>query len=513
MSETQITENNPNNENPIVTQINEQESTGKDGDNDLYINNIIPVSIENFNKFKYSKLPHFKTFQANNYDRLFYGKDINSDISNIKTYQNLLVFAFISQNILEGAKILEIGNGDDYLINHFKFRYEFWRIEDASSLINDAVKIRNDEIEILTDNNSNYHSDLPIGFFDFIFSTSGFNNLNDEKPLFKNVLDNINRMLKADGFSLQCFPVILLSGDVYYHRLLNFFSNHSYELYYPVRSLTSLPNKIEVLEDPELFLNFEIFLKAEELNLNEFQQTVSYNFLWKKKNLELNENTKSRNRDFISKDKIYFFHHLVKCGGTSIKEVIADWFSVQNDYLENSDNLNTFLRHKLNLSNLVSGSCVIGHFQNDKIHLKNRYPEIFENKQNYRIFTFVRDPLQIRFSMFYYNKKLFDIENINLYDSMKYFPDNFLASLFPCDESNYKEVLDRYFFIGIVENMQESFDKLAIMLNRKKIKLPYANRSEKDSQIKELPKDFISVFKENNRLDYLIYEYCVKKFM
>jgi hypothetical protein len=465
-----------------------------------------------FNDFSYSKKSHFRVFHNNGYDKLLYGEDIDHQGFNIKTYQNLLVFSFITQNIPEGSRILEIGNGDDYIYNHFKFRYQIWRIENSGDLVYNKENAIQNEIQLFKDDKGKYHSDLPIGFFDFIFSTSGFGSLIDDKSLFKNVLDNINRMLKADGFSLHCFPVILLSGDVHYHRLLNFFCNHSYELFYPVRSLTSLPNKIEVLEDPELFLNFEIFTKAEELNLEEFQETVSYNYLWVKRNLELGETAITKNRDYISKDKIYIFHHLVKCGGTSVKEVIANWFSVQNDYLENSDSLNNFLRYKLNLSNLVSGSCVIGHFQNDKIHLKNRYPEIFENNQDYRIFTFIRDPLQIRFSMYYYNKKLFENSNINLYDSMKYFPDNFLASLFPCDESNYKEILGRYFFIGIVEDMQESFDKLANILDRKKLKLPYANRSEKDSQIKELPNDFISVFKENNRLDYLIYEYCLNIF-
>jgi len=494
------------------SEINERTSVDKIEDKDLTVKELLSASTENFNEFTYSKLSHFNLFQKENYDKLFYGKEINPGNSDVKTYQNLLTFSFISQNIPEGAKILEIGNEDDYLINHFRYRYEFWRIEDPSILVNDAGKISYEEMIVLKDNNGNSHSHLPIGYFDFIFSTSGFNNLADEKPLFKTVLDNINRMLKADGASLHCFPVILLDGDVYYHRLLNFFSNHSYELFYPVKSLTLLPDKSKVLIDPDLFMNFEKFSKSKDLNLEEFQKTVSYNFLWIKKNLELKETTKTKNRDFISNDKIYFFHHLVKCGGTSVKEVIANWFNIQNDYLENSESLNIFLKYKLNLENLVSGSCIIGHFQNDKIYLKNRYPEIFEDKEDFRIFTFVRDPLQIRFSMFYYNKKLYESENINLHDSMKYFPDNFLASLFPCDESNYKEILDRYFFIGIVEDMQGSFDKLAKMLNRKKLKLPFVNRSVKDSQINELPSDFISNFKENNKLDYMIYDYCLKKF-
>ena len=42
-------------------------------------------------------------------------------------------------------------------------------------------------------------------------------------------------------------------------------------------------------------------------------------------------------------------------------------------------------------------------------------------------------------------------------------------------ENNYKEILNRYFFIGITERMQESVNKLAEIFNKRKICGYYQN--------------------------------------
>ena len=89
---------------------------------------------------------------------------------------------------------------------------------------------------------------------------------------------------------------------------------------------------------------------------------------------------------------------------------------------------------------------------------------------------------------------------------------NFIAGVLDCTEENYKEVLERYFFIGITEHIQLSLDKLAVLLNKRKVKLPVLNRSQRDSQISSLPPGMINRFKEANELDYRIYNYCLEKF-
>lgn len=474
----------------------------------------LKITPDAFKEFIFSKKSHFKLFQGNKYDKLFYGQEIGETGFNIKTYQNLLLFSFITQNIPESSRILEIGNKDDYIINHFKQRYEIWRIEDANSLMN-----RNNAAEIvhknaLKDNLGNYHDYLPLRHFDFIFSASGFDNFPDDMTLFKIVLDNINRMLKANSYSLHCFSAAITGNNVQYHRLLNFFNNHSFSLYYPVISLSKLPRKEAVLDNEDLHFNFEIHEKSYIQNTDFGTKTVSYNFLWKKNPLELSKTSDSKVINYIKKHPAYVFHHLMKCGGTSLTKALQNWFNLKLDHIKTEDitiDLNQYLNYKFNIENINSEDCIVSHFQSEGYYLHERYPEVLSSDNNFRIFTFIRDPLSIVTSLYYYARKSGGFHNISLINSIEYSKKNFLASLFPCDESNYKEVLDRYFFIGIVEKMQESMDKLALLLEKKKINIPMVNTTEKDSQISELTPEFIKIFKEKNKLDYKIYNYCLEK--
>jgi hypothetical protein len=60
--------------------------------------------------------------------------------------------------------------------------------------------------------------------------------------------------------------------------------------------------------------------------------------------------------------------------------------------------------------------------------------------------------------------------------------------------------------------MQESFDKLATILGKRKIKVPQYNTTEKDSQVSELTPEFIEEVKKLNELDYKIYNYSIERF-
>ncbi|MEO7358159.1 MAG: hypothetical protein ABIY50_11640 [Ignavibacteria bacterium] len=475
--------------------------------------NIIPISPANFNDYSYSKKTHFDVFKHNGYDKLFYGEEIGTEGFYIKTYQNLLVFSFITQNIPEGSRVLEIGNGDDYIKNHFQYLYEFWRIEDASNLINDAEVISNNQVNMLQDNKGNYHSEIPKGHFDFVFSTTGFYSISDDESLFKITLDNIDKMVKPGGYSLQCFPAVIVQEKYfYYHPFLSYMNNNIAPVFKNVQRFIRFPVTAKMIGDNDLHFVYEPFPWAEDARTEPSLNTVSYNFLWRKKMLEMPEVTRSDIKNYYSKYPSFIFHHILKCGGTSVKEVLQNWFHTEYDYVEESENKNHFLKFKLNIKNINADTCVSGHFQYEGIYLEQRYPEILDDAENFKLFTFVRDPLQIRISLYYYNKNNLGIENMSLANALKYFSINFLATLFNCNESNYKQILDRYFFIGIVEKMQESFDKLAVLLNRRKITLPVTNTSQKDSQISGLGSDFIENFKKENKLDYLIYEYCLEKF-
>lgn len=221
--------------------------------------------------------------------------------------------------------------------------------------------------------------------------------------------------------------------------------------------------------------------------------------------------TLSKPENFLDKEPAYIFHHFMKCGGTSVAHNLQFWFHLIYDHLISEESLEEYKKNRIDINQLGSDYCIVGHYAYEGTYLFQRYPELIEKKKKFKAFTFIRDPLMFYISFYYYTKKsgrqiqntLFEFINDN---------QNLLAYYFPCTEQNYKEVLDRYFFIGITERMQESLDILAGLINKRKLKALTLNKNEKDSQISLLRDDFLEEFMKKNELDYKIYKYCIEKF-
>ena len=90
---------------------------------------------------------------------------------------------------------------------------------------------------------------------------------------------------------------------------------------------------------------------------------------------------------------MYIFHHLPKCGGTSIVSIIDQWFIQVRDYQDWGEDAASFDKSKLDLSKYDERHCLCGHFEREDIHLHQRYPEVINNPVH-RMFTFIRDPLE-----------------------------------------------------------------------------------------------------------------------
>jgi hypothetical protein len=213
---------------------------------------------------------------------------------------------------------------------------------------------------------------------------------------------------------------------------------------------------------------------------------------------------------FSSGAPVYVFHHLPKCGGTSINEALAHWFVCVKDYRTGFSN---HYKKPVNLDRLGSMHCLCGHFELDGYHLPQRYPEILLLNR-YRVFSFVRHPLDVQLSLFQYEKKMGAERCSNIEEHLT-LRRNYLAERFPVTMENYRNVLDQYFFIGLLERGQESLDILATMIGKPRRLLPVKNSTGKDAQSprNELSPSVISRFEEENRLDYLIYEYCKEKYI
>jgi hypothetical protein len=204
---------------------------------------------------------------------------------------------------------------------------------------------------------------------------------------------------------------------------------------------------------------------------------------------------------------VYVFHHIPKCGGSSMQRVLARWFLFVPDYHSELS--------KVDLHRLRSAHCLAGHYDVDGYYLHQRYPEVLTSDR-FRLITFLRDPLQARLSLYRYQKKI----NAGLYNKVNKLEDhifwdsNYLAGRFPATPENYKEVIDRYFFVGILEQAQASLDLLAHMIRKPTQKFPWENatRGGLGTASDELSDELVARFRAQNSLDYLIYDYSVQKF-
>ena len=86
-----------------------------------------------------------------------------------------------------------------------------------------------------------------------------------------------------------------------------------------------------------------------------------------------------------------------------------------------------------------------------------------------------------------------------------------MSERFPATHENYKDVIDRYYFVGILEHAQRSLDILAHMLGKPKQVVPHANKTERSDQ-DVVDDELVRTFRRINDLDYKIYDYCRSRY-
>ncbi len=197
-----------------------------------------------------------------------------------------------------------------------------------------------------------------------------------------------------------------------------------------------------------------------------------------------------------------------KCGGTSLIELLNRWFIVIRDYRKDWDGKHPMA---IKTNKLRSIHCLAGHWELPDVYLKKRYPELFNNNR-FKLFTFLRDPLEHSLSLYRYEKENNRTDLVDIEEHFKIRP-NYMATILNADKNNYKEIISKYFFVGIVEEMEKSIMILSELTEKKYHKLPWINRTKMDSKANSelLSKAIIDNFKKINNVDYLIYNYAYQR--
>jgi len=463
-----------------------------------------PFLINYFQDFTYSKKSHFDLFEKSGYTKEVYGSELDEKDRNIQNYRELLAYSLITNNFEPNSRILAIGEVSESLKKALSLKYNIYKLTNPE-ILSDKTIVSSDasKAEIIDVNNTRLNF-FPLKYFDFIFTVSEFNKLEDDLFIFTKIVTNIRTLKKDFGYVLMSFCNIFFNGVAYKNSFIYFLFNY-------VQKINKFERHYLLLQDKNLYslIKNDYFLSTKDSSVT--VTLIVYSILWRTIP-QLPIISSVRPGDSLKKRPAYIFHHIMKSGGTSVVLTLYKWFKVIFDHTEDPNgiyrNINEYLNYKINLENVYSDCCIAAHFQFNGYLLPQRYPEAILRNKEFRIFTFIRDPLELMISLYYYSKRGISTTLEKYLTGQQ----NYLAEFFPCNENNYKEVIDRYFFVGIVERMQESFDKLAELTGKRKVTLPFVNKSEKDIQVKNLSQDFIDNFKKINELDYKIYNYCLEKF-
>lgn len=204
------------------------------------------------------------------------------------------------------------------------------------------------------------------------------------------------------------------------------------------------------------------------------------------------------------------FHHIPKCGGTSLLAVLDQWFTVRRDYRQGWAQE---FGPPLDLAALDGRHCLCGHFDGSENRLALRYPQVFESAR-FRCFTVVRDPLSLVLSLYRWEGRM-GVRREDVLD--RYLMDHvgFLADALGAEPDNWRQVLGRYFFIGLQERLEESANRLAHRLAKPRVPLPRLNVTDprgRAPQTRRLSAETVARFRAANRLDETIYRACVRRF-
>ncbi|MEO0368563.1 MAG: hypothetical protein AAF197_07230 [Pseudomonadota bacterium] len=188
---------------------------------------------------------------------------------------------------------------------------------------------------------------------------------------------------------------------------------------------------------------------------------------------------------------------------------LRHWFELIPDYHRGPHEPH---EERKSLADLDSNQCLVGHFGEPGYFIEHRYPEFWQARfarYRYRVFAFVREPLDMRCSLYrHHTQHTEQAAGMTLAEHIMTQP-NYISCIMNLTRENYLEVLDKYFFIGLFEDLQPGFDLLSQRLKLPRIELPMRNLTTKNAANDRavLTDQEIDAFRQQNQLDYLVYQY------
>ncbi|MFA6596666.1 MAG: glycosyltransferase, partial [Ignavibacteriaceae bacterium] len=237
---------------------------------------MINLKTDKWNAYTFSKKNHFNVFE-----KLPGFNTIDPDKCDLKVYQDLLAFNFIKNNVPVGSKILEIGGGNSRVIESLKNDYECWNIDKFEGNGNGPTAINDKKgFQLVLDYIGNFNPDLPENYFDCVFSISALEHVPENEETYKNILQDIDRVLKPGGYSFHCFDVVLQKETTWTNGLLPYLFNKT-------KTLNEFIPFEDISKDDDLYVmskdSYEYYWhKYTDKSYEEFGRPLSYNIFWQK---------------------------------------------------------------------------------------------------------------------------------------------------------------------------------------------------------------------------------------
>ena len=151
-----------------------------------------------------------------------YGRAITDwDAESLKTYQDLLAYAFIRDNVPAGSRLLEVGGGYSRVLGRLAAEYDCWNVDRFEGLGAGPTDEPKADYRIVRDYMGTFNRELPDDHFDLVFSISVLEHVSSDSAAEQEaVLRDIQRVTRPGGFNLHLVDAIAFQGYGWYHPIV-----------------------------------------------------------------------------------------------------------------------------------------------------------------------------------------------------------------------------------------------------------------------------------------------------